>query len=595
MIVRSFCSHSKTKSSFSCLTPLFHELMPSVAHPPIFLVMVRYMPGLICPECARLIPRLDSPTPAPVIEVPTQEQNRAKPGTVRRGLSVKFAAALVGALLTMTGCAVGPHYVRPTLPVNDHWSATGSPEISTQLAADSAWWKALNDPALERLIQLAYSQNLTLQVAGLRIMEARAELRIAIGNQYPQSQQVSGNVSRVALSKNTVNKPPDFTRDFWSQQIGFDVSWEPDFWRKYSKTVKAQQAAYMSSVADYQNALVSLSAEVARTYVIVRTFQELIEEERRNVRVQEDSLRIADARFRNGATSELDVSQAQALLESTRASIPQLEISLAQSQNALSTLLGQPTGSLQNLLQGPQLIPSAPAQVAVGIPAGVLRRRPDIRSAELVAMAQSERIGIAKADLYPHFVLSGAVGVNTSTGGSESFNFLDPASLFFAVGPRVYWQVFDYGRTKNRVRVEDARFEQVLITYQDSVLKASQEVEDGIVGFLKALEATSAQQNAVTAARRSVELAVVQYKEGAVDFQRVLDAERSQLQVENDLVHLRSSAATSVISLYKALGGGWEMSVGQPFVPNAVRTEMENRTNWGNLFSTQPSTAPPQQ
>jgi NodT family efflux transporter outer membrane factor (OMF) lipoprotein len=534
---------------------------------------------------------------SPVIEVAQQEQNRAmpverkpKPGTAQRYLNATFAATLAGALM-LTGCAVGPRYTRPALKVNDHWTATLSPQISTQLAADSAWWKAFHDPALERLIQLAYSQNLSLQVAGLRIMEARAELGIATGYRYPQLQQASASVSRVGLSKNTVNKPPDFTRDFWDEQIGFDVSWEADFWRKYSKAVKAQQAVYISSVDDYQNALVSLSAEVARTYVIVRTFQELIEQGRRNLQVQEESLRIADARFRNGATSELDVSQARTLLESTRASIPQLEISLAQSENALCTLLGQPTGSLQNLLQGPQAIPPAPPQVAVSIPAEVLRRRPDIRSAELVAMAQSERIGIAKSDLYPHFVLSGAFGLHATTPGAASFNFLDPASLFFAVGPRVYWNFFDYGRTKNRVRVEDARFQQAVITYQDSVLKASQEVEDGIVGFLKVLEATSAQQDAVTAARKSVEIATVQYREGAVDFQRVLDADRSLLQQENELVHLRSSAATNVISLYKALGGGWEMSVGQPFVNNATRIEMERRTNWGNLFSTQPTTA----
>jgi NodT family efflux transporter outer membrane factor (OMF) lipoprotein len=516
---------------------------------------------------------------------------KSKPGSAHRCLNVRFAVTLMGAVM-VTGCAVGPHYKKPAVKVNDHWRVTGSPQISAQPAADSAWWKTFNDPALERLIQLAYSQNLTLQAAGLRIMEARAVLGIAIGKQYPQSQQASASVSRVGLSKNTVNKPPDFTRDFWDQQIGFDVAWEADFWGKYRKAVKAERAAYMSSVADYQNALVSLSAEVARTYVVVRTFEELIEQARQNVRVQEESLRIADARFRNGATSELDVSQARTLLENTKASIPQLEISLAQAQNALSTLLGQPTGSLQDLLQGPQVIPTAPAQVAVSVPAEVLRRRPDIRNAELVAMAQSERIGIAKAELYPHFVLSGAFGLHTSTGGSESFNFLDPASLFFAVGPRVYWNFFDYGRTKNRVRVEDARFQQAVVTYQDSVLKAAQEVEDGIVGFLKTLEATSSQQDAVTAARRSVELSVIQYREGAVDFQRVLDSERSLLQEEDNLVRLRSSSATNVISLYKALGGGWEMSVGQPFVNNATRTEMEKRTNWGNLFSTQPTTGP---
>jgi len=516
--------------------------------------------------------------------------------SINRGVTHFHLApvALVSAVLALTGCAVGPHYVKPALPLNNSWSVTDVPQISAQPAEDSAWWRAFNDPALERLIQLAYSQNLPLHVAGLRIMEARAALGIAIGNQYPQLQQAFARVSGVGLSENTVNKPPDFIRNFADDQLGFDVSWEADFWRKYGKAVKAQQAVYMSSTADYQGALVLLSAEVARTYVAVRTFQALIEQGRRNVSVQEEALRIADARFRNGATSELDVSQARTLLENTRASIPQLEISLAQSQNALSTLLGQPTGSLKDLLQGPQAIPAAPAQVAVGIPAEVLRRRPDIRSAELVAMAQCERIGVAKADLYPHFALSGTFGLHATQGGSQSFNLFSPDSLIFAVGPQVYWQFFNYGRIKNRVRVEDAEFEEVLITYQNSVLKASQEVEDGIVGFLKAAEATSAQQNAVTAAHRSVELSVIQYRDGAVDFQRVLDAERSQLQEENNLVRLLSSVATNVISLYKALGGGWEMSVGQPFVTDSTRIEMEKRTDWGNLFSTQPATGPSQ-
>jgi len=502
-----------------------------------------------------------------------------------------IGVALVGALLTLAGCEVGPHYSKPPLKVNDNWNVT-SPQISVQPVVDTAWWKAFNDPTLERLIQLAYNQNLPLQVAGLRIMEARAVLGIANANQYPQT-NVSGSVSRVGLSKNTVNKPPAFTRDYWNQQISFDASWEADFWGKYRKAVKEQKAIYVSSIDDYQNALVSLCAEVARTYVTIRTFEELIAQGRQNVRLQEESFRIADARFRNGATSELDVAQARELLESTRATIPQLEIGLAQSQNALSTLLGQPTGSVQSLLQGPETIPVAPSQVSVSIPAEMLRRRPDIRSAELVAMAQSERIGIAKADLYPHFVLSGALGVHSTEPTVPPFNFLDPASLFFAVGPRVYWQFFDFGRIRNQVRAEDARFQQAITTYQNSVLKASEEVEDSIIGFLKTLEATSAQQNAVAAAHRSVELASIQYREGAVDYQRVLDSERTLLQEENKLVDLRSNAATNAIGLYKALGGGWEMSVGQPFVPNTIRLEMENRTNWGNLFSTQPTIAPP--
>ena len=499
------------------------------------------------------------------------------------------AATLAGAAMALAGCAVGPNYAKPPLKVNPSWSMPSGPQVSTlSAAADSAWWKAFNDPTLEQLIQLAYSQNLPLQVAGLRIMESRALLGIAVGNQYPQLQQAFATASGISLSENVANNQ-DFDRDFADMQLGFDVAWEADFWRKFGRGVKAQQAAYMTSVADYENALVSLSAEVARNYAAVRTFEALIEQTRRNVSIQQESVRIADVRFQSGATSELDVAQARTLLESTRASIPQLEISLVQAQNALSTLIGQPTGSIQTLLQTPRPIPAAPPQVAVGIPAEVLRRRPDIRSAEFVAIAQSERIGVAKADLYPRFVLSGTVGLQATTSESQSFNLLNPGSFFAAFGPRVYWPFFNYGRIKNRVRVEDARFQQVIVTYQNSVLKASQEVEDGIVGFLKALEATSAQEAAVTSARRAVELSSTQYLEGAVDFQRVLDAQRSQLQEENNLVRLRSSVATNAISLYKALGGGWEMSVGKPFVADPTRIEMEERTNWGDLFSTQPS------
>ena len=491
----------------------------------------------------------------------------------------------VAATLTLVGCAVGPQYTKPAIQPNDSWRSDTSTQLTAQPAADSAWWKAFNDPALERLIQLASGQNFDLRTAGVRIMEARATLGIAAGRQYPQLQTAFASVSGVNLSENVANNQ-DFDREFWDFQLGFDVAWEADFWNKFSKTVKAEQAAYLSSVADYQQALVSLNAEVARTYAVIRTFEVLIEQSRRNVVVQEEGFQIADARFRNGATSELDVAQARTLLENTRASIPQLEINLVQSKNALSTLLGQNPGTIEALLDGPQVIPAAPAEVAVSIPAEMLRRRPDIRSAELLAMSQSERIGIAKADLYPRIVFAGTLGLQKTTGGESSgVSLFNPASLFFALGPKIHWPFFNYGRLENQVRIEDARFQQLVFGYQNSVLKASQEVEDAVVGFIKAQEAAAAQDNAVIAARRSVELAFLQYREGAVDFLRVLDAERTQLQEEHTFARMRSSVATNLISLYKALGGGWETSEGQRFISVETQGEMEQRTNWGNYFA----------
>ena len=294
-----------------------------------------------------------------------------------------------------------------------------------------------------------------------------------------------------------------------------------------------------------------------------------------------------------GATSELDVTQATALLESTRATIPKLEGSLQQSENALSTLLGQPTGAVQAMLTGPKEIPTAPMQVAVSIPAEMLRRRPDIRSAEMFAAAQSARIGIAKAELYPSFTLLGSIGLQTSSNISNRSNgsLFDSNSLTYVFGPRVTWSIFNYGRTKNLVRIEDARFQQLIVGYQNTVLKAAQEVEDGMTGFVDAQLALESEAKAVAAAQRSVDLSFVQYREGATDYQRVLDSQRTLLQQQNTLAETRSSVATNLIALYKALGGGWQLRLEQPVVPEPMKDAMEKRTNWDNSYFS-PAPAP---
>lgn len=515
-----------------------------------------------------------------------RDGNRAKGGP-------RFAAGAVclfGLLGTLTGCAVGPKYARPEVRLNNNWSAQHEKGITTEAPPDVLWWRAFNDPALDRLIDLAHHQNLPLQVSGLRIMESRAQLGIAVGRQYPQFQAAVGNVTAVGLSKHAANDFEGLDHSYINYEAGFDAAWELDFWGRYSKDVRAQEAGYFASVADYDNALVSLEAEVARTYAVIRTFEVLIRQAESNVKIQEEGLRIADARFRYGATSELDVAQSRTLLESTRATIPGLQSSLQLAKNALCTLLGQPTGTADSLLEGPQEIPVAPEQVSVSVPAEMLRRRADIRSAELSAMAQCERIGIAKADFYPRFTLFGSVGTQTSAhGGSSGLGDLFSASsLFYSFGPRLLWPLFNYGRIKNNVRVEDARFQQALVIYEDTVIRAAQEVEDGVTGFLKSQEAIVFAQNAADAAQRSVDLAFVQYREGAVDFQRVLDAQRSLLQEQNTLAQTRSSVATSLIALYKALGGGWEISQGEPYIQERFKDEMEQRTDWGDYFSTSP-------
>jgi NodT family efflux transporter outer membrane factor (OMF) lipoprotein len=508
-----------------------------------------------------------------------------------RAASGLILVALAGSVLAFGGCVVGPQYVKPDVPANPDWSEKADPRLATGSAPDSTWWKVFNDPTLDQLVETALRQNLSLQVAGLRIMEARARLGLAVGRRYPQVQEVFASATAVGLSEHgpTGALVPS---NYWDYQVGFDAAWEADLWGKYRQDVRAEAGNYLATVADYDDVLVSLTAEVARTYAVIRTFEALIEYAGANVALQEEGLRIAEARFRHGATSELDVAQATTLLESTRESIPQLQTGLQQAENALSTLLGQPTGAVRSLLSTSSGIPSAPAQVAVGIPADMLRRRPDVRSAELSAVSQCARIGVAKADLYPRLTLFGTIGTQTTSGagglsGHSSFSDLFGAnSLFYAFTPQLVLPIFNYGRIENNVRIQDARFQQLLVGYQDTVLRAAQEAEDAMIAFLRAQEAAAFARKASTAAARSVELASIQYREGAVDYQRVLDAQRTLLQEQNTLVTARASIATNLIATYKALGGGWEVRSGQPYVPDSVRIEMQDRTNWGKYFST---------
>jgi NodT family efflux transporter outer membrane factor (OMF) lipoprotein len=502
------------------------------------------------------------------------------------GMKQPRNAVLVIALqAALGGCAVGPSFTTPEANVAQGWRAQNDPRVAAQAAADAAWWRAFGDPTLDRLVELAYQQNLSLQVAGLRIVEARAQLGIASGMQWPQLQALFGSASWNGVSRNTPVGSVLPHRNYGDYQLGFDATWEIDLWGKYRRGVEAQSAALLASVADYAAALVSITAEVARAYVTIRTFEVLIAEARANEKVQSDGLEIAQSRYHNGATSELDPSQATTLLESTRASIPQLQASLQQARNALCTLLGQPAGAVDGLLGAPAGIPRAPAKVAVGVPAEMLRRRPDIRSAELAAAAQCARIGVAKAELYPSFSLFGTIGLQTSTVAGTTPSLFSTNSIFYTAGPRINFPFFNYGRLTNAVRVEDARFQQLLVAYRDTVLKAAQEVEDGLAGFLDAQEALAFQQGAVKAAARAVELSFVMYREGAADYQRVLDAERSLLEQQNAVAQTSSSVATNLIAVYKALGGGWELREGQPIVPETTRNEMKARTSWGDMLS----------
>jgi len=500
-------------------------------------------------------------------------------------------------LVLTTGCVkVGPDFVRPTADIRNNWLEDDGTRIRTAPADYRQWWTAFQDPVLDNLVKTAYAQNIPLRVAGARVYEARARLGIAIGEQYPQVQQAVGSVSYNRESERAPSAPQNSSGlgyDYKVAQVGAAASWEVDFWGKFRRAVESEDAAFLGSIAAYDNTLVSLTADVARTYVLIRTLEERLRIARDNVVVQKDSLQIAEARFRGGATSERDVQQALTQLYSTEATIPQLEANLRQAKNALCTLLGMPPRNLDAMLGDRSGIPEAPLEVAVGIPADLLRRRPDIRSAELQAAAQCAQVGVSKADLYPAFTLSGTFGFLASDVGRFHLGQIASwDSRTGSFGPAFTWNILNYGQITNVVRVQDAFFQELIFSYQDTVLRAQQEVEDGLTGFLKAQNRLGSLEQAAAAAKRSADLALIQYREGATDYTTVLTAQQALLSQQDSLATGQGNVPEALIAIYRALGGGWEMRERQGFLPADVTTTMGDRTNWGGLL--EPAAVEPQ-
>ncbi|MDQ1333621.1 MAG: hypothetical protein QG552_571 [Thermodesulfobacteriota bacterium] len=496
------------------------------------------------------------------------------------------------ALLAVLGCTkVGPDYATPSLKVSDTWMGSGKDGLRAETPEQAEWWKALGDPVLDSLVQMAYRQNLPLRTVGVRVFAARAQLGIAVGLLYPQSQQGFGSIQYNRSSERAPASPQPGTSNavgfgFWEAQLGVSASWEMDFWGKLRRAVEAADSNLLGAIAAYDNAMVTLSSDLASTYVLIRTLEERVQIARDNLVIQQESLRIARARFEGGATSERDVQQALTQLNSTEASIPQLETSLRQTQNALSILLAVPPMEIDPLLKGDSRIPSVPPTIAVGIPADLLRRRPDIRLAELRAMTQCAQIGIAKADLYPMFSLTGSFGLLASDAGQFGIGDLFSwKSRTGFIGPTFQWNILNYGQITNQVRIQDARFQELLLDYQNAVLQAQMEVEDGLVAFVKAQEEVRYLTLAADAAKRSVELSLIQYREGATDYTTVLTAQQALLLQQDNLVIGRGDVPQGLVSIYRALGGGWEMRAGQDFIPPDILETMKNRTNWGNLLT----------
>ncbi|HZE20683.1 MAG TPA: efflux transporter outer membrane subunit, partial [Desulfobaccales bacterium] len=488
--------------------------------------------------------------------------------SIFRGGSSLVCLALILGMLTAGCVMVGPDYERPPVKVEKTWMETANRKVQPEITNYKDWWQVFNDPTLTRLIDTAYRENLTLRIAGVRVLEAQAQLGVAVGEFYPQVQQGFGDLTRTRLSERGSQSVLADQFTFNEAQVGLLASWELDFWGKFRRNIQSANASLQATIADYDNVLVSLTASVANSYIAIRTLEKRLRIAHQNVKTQTESLQIAEARFKGGTTSQRDVEQAKTILANTEASIPTLETQLRQAQNALCVLLGMPPRKLADLLKGPQEIPAPPPSVAVGIPADLLRRRPDIRRAELQAVAQCSRIGVAKADLYPSFYLNGTVGFAASDVANfylgDLFEWRSRTASF---GPSFQWNLFNYGRITNQVRVQDARFQEALIAFQNSVLRAQQEVEDNLVAFLKSQKRAKFLSDSTAAALRSVNLALIQYREGITDFTTVLTAQQSLLSEQDSLASTLGNISQDLVGVYRSLGGGWQIREGKGFVP----------------------------
>lgn len=493
---------------------------------------------------------------------------------------------LIGCLMVLAvSCEVGPNYVTPKANVAARWMP--NPVITNRppSIAEIFWWRNFDDPVLDQLIVTACRQNLTLQVAGTHILETRARLNKSIGNLFPQQQGISGQLNYARLDDGLISEIPGVNRNYLSDQTLFAATWEIDFWGKYRRGIESDRATFLGSIASYDDAMVTLIGDVASTYVNIRTLQTRIRVAARNVETQKESLRLASARFNAGETSALDVQQAKTQLAQTESQIPLLNEAMSQNKNGLAVLLGERPDQIDRQLTGPDRIPVAPADVAVGIPKDLLRRRPDVRAAGFQAAALSALIGVAKANLYPAFSLSGEFGFSANNQFNNSLSdMFNWQSRALNAGAGLVMPIFNYGRIINQVRVQDAQFQQAVLKYQNTVLAAQQEVENGLASFADEQQALASLTNAAVSARQSARLALIQYKGGQTDYTTVLTAEDQELNVENAVASAKGNVALGLIAVYRALGGGWEVRGTNDVISNAVKAEMAQRTDWGKML-----------
>ncbi len=514
-------------------------------------------------------------------------------------------------VLGLSACTtLGPDYVHPeqtALPSD--WSLEKAAQDTQQSEQKlQQWWQQFNDPTLNQLVEMASQQNLDLEAAGLRIVQARSLLGISTGLQYPQVQTVSGNLARAYVNDQGVN----------NAALSFDAGWEMDIWGKYARGIESAEAGYYASIASYHDIMVTITAEVARNYINYRTFQERILLSRRNIEIQERVVNITQVQFDSGNVTELDVQQAKNQLFNTKAAQPSLEIAMKQSRTALALLLGVLPEDVEKLLQSdgfaqrmadyenqfkssgrkPALsgndersIVPRPPLLDNKVDANLVMRRPDLQVSEMQARAQSAQIGVAETALYPSFSLFGSIGIDSTVPDGSSFSFSD--SLTMVVGPTFSWNIFQYGRVKNNIRFEDARFQETLTNYNKKVLQAVNEVTNALEAYDLYLEQKSLRLQSVNSSIRAFNISMTQYENGQISFERLLNSVEKMTRAEDSYATIKGNVANQVVALYKALGGGWEAQTGKPFLSETVAKQMQDRSDWDGLLDEEERVLPP--
>jgi len=469
-------------------------------------------------------------------------------------IPIRFRALLSAALMLFifAGCAaVGPDYVPPKTPVPEAWHTPAkSGLVGEHLNKETlaGWWSILEDPFLTNLVESAVAGNLGLKEARARVREARARRGIRQADRFPTI-DVSGSARSSRSSEETGGGSE---RELYV--LGFDAAWELDVFGGKKRAVEAADADLQANEEDLRDVLVSLLAEVALNYVELRSFQTRLSIAEANLEAQTETYNITRWRRQAGLTTQLDVEQSKYSLEQTRAQIPVLQTGLEQTKNRLAVMIGKHPGSLKDALAEHKPIPVAPLEVAVGVPADILRRRPDVRRAERRLAAQTAQIGVATADLYPKFSLLGSIGLEALSLD----NLFSSGSRTHGIGPTVTWPLFDAGAIRSNIEVQSALQQQALIRYEAAVLTALADVENALVAYAKEQRRRESLTEATEAARRAVELARKQYSSGLIEFGNVLIAQRSLLSLEDQLAVSEGGVTSNLIALYKSLGGGWK-------------------------------------